>query len=157
MLVKTINMIGPIIDQHVKRPIRLMVLISLRRGCENDCHFMVRKVMFLKSCKSYLLRLLQVYRSEATKNEQMFGYEGPVISNKLSNSEMLEEGKFLLLTDAQLKLVKTEDTIFEYNVEVFVKPRLSKQAGTAEIEKNGGNVTNGSDTSGGSTEANMSA
>ena len=100
---------------------------------------------------------VQVYRSEATKNEQLFGYEGPVISNKLSNSEMLEEGKFLLLTDAQLKLVKTEDTIFEYNVEVFVKPRLSKQAGTAEIEKNGGNVTNGSDTSGGSTEANMSA
>ena len=89
---------------------------------------------------------LEVYRSEATKNEQMFSYEGPVISNRLSNSELLKEGKYLLLNDAQLKLLKTEDTIFEYNVEVMVKPRLNKQdAVTAEVEKDGNGVTKGVD------------
>ena len=98
---------------------------------------------------------LQVYRSESTKNEQMFSYEGPVISNTLSNSEMLQEGKYLLLTDAQLKLLRTEETIFEYSVEVMVKPRLNKQAATAEVEKNG--ITNGSDSSGVSSGTEKSA
>ena len=69
---------------------------------------------------------LQVYKSEATKDEQKFSYEGAVISSNVSDKEMLEEGKYLLLTDAQLKLLKTESTIFEYDVEVIVKRRVSK-------------------------------
>ena len=66
---------------------------------------------------------LHVYKSEATKDEQKFSYEGGVISSNLSEQEMLEEGKYLLLTDTQLKLLRTESTIFEYDVEVNVKPR----------------------------------
>ena len=69
---------------------------------------------------------MQVYKSEATKDEQKFSYEGAVISSNVSDKEMLEEGKYLLLTDAQLKLLKTESTIFEYDVEVIVKRRVSK-------------------------------
>ena len=87
---------------------------------------------------------LQVYRSEATKKDHMLGYEGPVISNTLSNSDMLSEGKYLLLTDSQLKLLRTEDTIFEYNVEVMVKPLLCKQVSMLEVE-NGSGITNESD------------
>ena len=66
---------------------------------------------------------LQVFKSEATRDEQKFSYEGGVISSNLSDQEMLEQGKYLLLTDTQLKLLRTESTLFEYNVEVNVKPR----------------------------------
>ena len=68
---------------------------------------------------------LQVFKSEATRDEQKFSYQGGVISNSASHQEMMEEGKYLLLTDAQLKLLKTESTLFQYHVEVNVKRRSS--------------------------------
>ena len=64
---------------------------------------------------------LQVFKSEETKDEQKFSYDGGVISNSASHQEMMEEGKYLLLTDAQLKLLKTDKTLFRYHVEVTTR------------------------------------
>ena len=64
---------------------------------------------------------LQVFKSEETKDEQKFSYDGGAISNSASHQEMMEEGKCLLLTDAQLKLLKTESKIFRFHVEVTTR------------------------------------
>ena len=64
---------------------------------------------------------LQVFKSEETKDEEKFSYDGGVISNSASHQEMMEEGKYLLLTDAQLKLLKTESTLFQYHVKVTTR------------------------------------
>ena len=47
-------------------------------------------------------------------------YEGAVISNTLSEHEALDSGEFLLMTDSQVKLLRTPDKIFEYTIKVTI-------------------------------------
>ena len=106
---------------------KYLIYMTIQRNPEGFWYIQFRSF----SPKAVLQRIkvkLQVYKSDATKSEQAFSYEGPVISNTLSASEMMKEGKYLLLYDAQLKLVRTESTIFEYSVEVNVERRSYPKA-----------------------------
>ncbi len=51
----------------------------------------------------------------------VFGYSGGVVSSRLTNEEVLGTGRYLLLSDAQMKCLKTEETIFEYKVDVTIE------------------------------------
>ena len=65
---------------------------------------------------------LELYKSGEENSGQKHTYEGGVNSNKLSNEEAMASGKFLVLADAQMKLLKTEQAIFEYKVSVTIDP-----------------------------------
>ena len=69
-----------------------------------------------------------------------------MISHTLNGGEMLSEGKYLLLNDAQLRPLKTEDSLFEYSAEVKVEPRISQQADNEQEGKGGDPEVKGAET-----------
>ena len=70
------------------------------------------------------------FSSSSLSKSPMFSYSGSVISHKLSLTEATDSGNFLLLTDWQIKKLKTSDMIFEYKIDVKIahhnreKPKL---------------------------------
>lgn len=50
----------------------------------------------------------------------VFTYEGGIISSNLTNEEALDTGKYLLLSDSQIKCIRTPENVFAYNVSVNV-------------------------------------
>merc|ERR1712154_519145 len=78
---------------------------------------------------------LELFKSGEENSSQKYIYEGGANSNKLSNDEAMAAGKYLVLTDAQLKLLKTEQTIFEYKVSVLIDPhRRTSSSSSPAVE-----------------------
>jgi hypothetical protein len=73
---------------------------------------------------------LTIFKSGPVPDSSSFSFMGGVVSNKLTNTEMLKTGKYLFLDDHQMKTLRTMDTIFEYMVEVTVEKLQTQQKGS---------------------------
>jgi hypothetical protein len=50
-----------------------------------------------------------------------YTYEGGVVSHTLMNEDVIAAGKFLILKDAQMKLIRTDNAIFEYSIKIYIR------------------------------------
>ena len=112
--------------------VQYLLYLTIQRSATGLWYIHVRSF----SPESLLQRItvrLELFKSGEENSSQKYIYEGGANSNKLSNDEALAAGKFLVLTDAQLKLLKTEQTIFEYKVSVSIDPhrRTSSSSSSA--------------------------
>ena len=115
--------------------VQYLLYLTIQRSATGYWYIHVRSF----SPESLLQRItvrLELFKSGEESSSQKYIYEGGANSNKLSNDEALAAGKFLVLTDAQLKLLKTEQTIFEYKVSVSIDPhrRTSSSSSSSAVE-----------------------
>ena len=61
---------------------------------------------------------IEVFQSGA-RNSQTYVYEGGLTSSQLSDKEAKTAGKFMTLSDGQVKMLSTENNIFEFNINVI--------------------------------------
>jgi len=120
--------------------VQYLLYLTIQRSATGVWFIHVRSF----SPESLLQRItvrLELFKSGEENSSQKYIYEGGANSNKLSNDEAMAAGKFLILNDAQLKLLKTEQTIFEYKVSVSIDPHrrtssLSSSVVEAPMSKN---------------------
>jgi len=119
--------------------VQYLLYLTIQRSAAGLWYIHVRTF----SPESLLHRItvkLELFKSGEENPGHKYIYEGGANSNKLSNEEAMATGKFLILTDAQMKLLKTEQTIFEYKVSVSIDPhRRTSSVVEATTAKN---VTN---------------
>jgi hypothetical protein len=105
--------------------VQYLLYMTIQRSGSGEWYLQVR-TFSPDSLLSKIKVKLEVFRTEGAaaaqpgKQSTTFSYEGSVVSSKLSNEEAVATGKFLMLADPQMKCLKTEDTIFEYRVNVMV-------------------------------------
>ena len=61
---------------------------------------------------------IEIFQSGA-RNSQTYVYEGGLTSSQLSYKEAKTAGKFMTLSDGQVKMLSTENNIFEFNINVM--------------------------------------
>ena len=83
-------------------------------------------------CKSMLQQIrikLELFKMptqvgwETAIHDNIYTYEGGVVSSQMSESEAMQSGRLLLLHDDQVKLMKKGNAIFEYKVTVSITPQ----------------------------------
>ena len=114
--------------------VQYLLYLTIQRSATGYWYIHVRSF----SPESLLQRItvrLELFKSGEENSSQKYIYEGGANSNKLSNDEAMAAGKYLVLTDAQLKLLKTEQTIFEYKVSVLIEPhRRTSSSSSPAVE-----------------------
>ena len=110
---------------------QLLIYLTVMRTSLGQWQFFIRSFSPPSVLKAITVKL-EVFKAGDDDAGQRFTYQGPVISNNLTNHEAAASGKLLQLTDAQLRLLKTDQTIFDYQVSVLT-PRIRKREATQTL------------------------
>ena len=110
-----------------------LIYLTVQRTSRGLWYLMVRSIHSDFMLKRLRVSL-EVYKSEEEK-AQRHTYEGPVISSKLSDEEIVATGNFMMLRDTQVKQFIAKETIFRYKITVTkLAPKRRAEEGDLQDE-----------------------
>ena len=100
-----------------KKHVRKWIYLSVHRSAGGFWFIMMRSLNPEIELQNITIQL-EVYKKQQYE-KQRFIYVGAVNSHKRSSQEIFNSGKLLLLTDTHIKLLRTEESIFEYDITIL--------------------------------------